>query len=241
MRAMIALASCLVVGLSPASGGCNEPSADSGISFALPFACHMSERIWPFTDPCKGLCLPGSFMAGIDVVLVNKTGVFNTKTSDPCTYRHLGEVVKSTQLADTDKIFAQRDNGRRLNSTIIAIIGVDPAAVRVVSPSDDRASVPKKMELKARRLALKTVPTGRECVSRVFDAYKACKSDSCFFSVNDKLYFAYDAFQGCCNCAAWECHPCVYDLSSGAPEKVYYGPARIPEESLFKSFESRQN
>jgi hypothetical protein len=34
----------------------------------------------------------------------------------------------------------------------LAVVGVDPAAIRVISPSEDHSPVPKELELKARRL-----------------------------------------------------------------------------------------
>jgi hypothetical protein len=149
MRILTAAISCLLVVLSATLGVCDEPAKKSDISFVVPNPC----VAWLYKDECKGLCLGGSYEAGLDVVLLGKAGISRTKTASTCTYRYSSRPAETlTQLADTEKYV--KSSGRLLlEHANVALVGVDPAKVRQVPLNPDTSPLPDKMEQEARRLA----------------------------------------------------------------------------------------
>jgi hypothetical protein len=147
MRTLSAAVSCLLVALWAAWGICDEPTKQPDISFAIPRSCPRQKPRWPFKDVCASLCLAGSYKAGLDVVLVCRTGIQSTKTSAPCNDNHSGKLIRSTQLEDIEKDvkpLSWRGN--------IALVGVDPTAVRLVPGTLDPSPLPEEMEREARQL-----------------------------------------------------------------------------------------
>lgn len=153
MRALTAAISYLLVVLSVGLGVCDEPAKKSDITFGVPSLC---TKLLPFIAAetfrcdCKGLYLDGSYEASLDVVLLGKAGIFCTKTASACAYRHpSGPTVTLTPLADTEK-FPDR---QLLEYANVALVGMDPAEVRLVPLNQDTLPLPVRMEQEARRLA----------------------------------------------------------------------------------------
>lgn len=136
---------CLVALLLSALGtySYGEPAEQRDISFAFPYGCSKGEN---------GNCLADSFEAGLNVVLVSKKVNCSAKTADRFMHEHAGNEFEATRLIRTENCLiekiAQDDKG-----FIIAVIGADPSAVRVVEAKNDKSLLPKDMELKARKIA----------------------------------------------------------------------------------------
>jgi hypothetical protein len=156
MRLAVMLVLCSLAIPSGAWSDCTEPVAKSDISFGLPFICGTTEKGKTESgvdseDNCSGRCLADSFQSGLSVVLLGNGGVCRAKTGDKCTFDMTGEV---TQVVGTEECLAGLDQEEVLKNErfVIAVVGLDPAVVRLVSPSDDKSPLPKEIELSARRL-----------------------------------------------------------------------------------------
>jgi hypothetical protein len=80
-------------------------------------------------------------------------GVCGARTTDAFTYNYHTGDLEATRLSGTEECFTVRDNERLLTRFSMAVVGADPAAVRLVPLKDDKSPVPKEIELKARKLA----------------------------------------------------------------------------------------
>lgn len=149
MRTLTAAISCLLVVLSATLSVCDEPAKILDIS--LTRRCS-----WVgFSCECKGLYLHGSYEAGLDVVLLGKAGIFCTKTASTCASNPTSPTNTLTNLADTERYV---ESSHRL----LALVGADPAEVRLVPLNPDTSSLPDKMEQEARRLAATPIKKAQE-------------------------------------------------------------------------------
>lgn len=149
MRKMYAVILCLSFSVLLILGSSVHaaPGDSSEISFSLPFHCE-TERGY------STRCLADAFKPGLSVVLVGKMGVCRAKTVDAFPYEHHVEDFEATHLSGTEECFAVKDNKRLFSSFRMAVVGADPAAVRLVALKDDTSPVPQEMQLKARKLAV---------------------------------------------------------------------------------------
>ena len=92
---------------------------------------------------CSQKSLNDSFEAGRNVVLLRELGICAAKIAEACTYCDNWGRHKGSQIA------VGEDCQGGFN---VAVVGVDPAAVHLVSPQQDKSPVPKDVELEARRL-----------------------------------------------------------------------------------------
>jgi len=123
------------------SGVYADPVADSEISFSLPFDCYMEE---PY-------CLAGSFKAGLNVVLVGKSGICKARTGLTFTYeQHAG--FRATRVLGTAECPVFKDE-TPFKEYRVAVVGADPAEVRVVEPKTDESLLSKEIASKARKIA----------------------------------------------------------------------------------------
>lgn len=121
-----------------------ESAQETDISFSLAYNCAGEEN----SDKTLSFCLADSFDKGLNVVLVSKTGKCTVKTSDK--FKEMNPVAdfefKATHLTETEDCFIGEDR-------VVAVIGVDPSAVRAVEPNAEKSLLSKDMELKARKIA----------------------------------------------------------------------------------------
>jgi hypothetical protein len=115
---------------------------DSDISFSVPFACYMEE---PY-------CLVDKFKAGLKIVMVSKSGICSARTGEAFKYEHHVEDFEATSVVGTEPCPVFKDE-TPFAEYYIAVVGADPSAVRPVALKDDKSSVPKEMELQARKLS----------------------------------------------------------------------------------------
>ena len=129
----------LISGLGPFSQG--EAVKGPGISFSLPYKCSKDEK-----TEAESLCLADSFKAGLKVALVSKKGNCIATTAGNFTDERLGSGFKVTRLTGAENCL----NGAEPD---VALIGIDPSAIHVVEPKNDKSALSKDMELKARKIA----------------------------------------------------------------------------------------
>ncbi len=142
MRILIAAISCLVMVLWAAWGICWDsdfcsqpkqpdiPRENHDISFEIPCECAKPDTKDTLGIVRKGLCLRGSYRAGVPVVLVSREGVFCTKTAEPPadtdvfrSLDHLG----MTYLVGSEAYLASENMALQ---PVVAILGAHFAAVR---------------------------------------------------------------------------------------------------------------
>jgi len=125
-----------------------EPLEQSGISFSIFYPCHTEED----DQKMQGFCVADSFEKGLNVVLVCEQGGCSAKTADRFMDEDWpgGHEVKATRLTGTENCFAV-DDITKLSP--IAVVGVDPSAVRVVEPKTDESPLSKEIESRARKIA----------------------------------------------------------------------------------------
>lgn len=144
MRPLIAAVSCLLAVLLATLGICDEPAKQPDISFEIPCECSKPDANETFGIGRKGLCLRGSYRAGLPVVLVSEAGVFHKKTAESPTNadacRSLDGVGK-TYLVGSEAYLASPNMGLIISHypylPIVAILGADSAAVRHWPPRKD--------------------------------------------------------------------------------------------------------
>jgi hypothetical protein len=147
MRTLSAAVSCLLVALWAAWGICDEPTKQPDISFAIPFVCSKPGASGPLGIERKGLCLGGSYRAGLPIVLVSEAGVFYTQTAEspadteaPRSLDGLGRtylVGSETYLASgnrDDRYGACGNLFWKWRVPVIAVISDDSPVVRHWSP-----------------------------------------------------------------------------------------------------------
>lgn len=130
------------------------PGRKSKLSFASATDCGKSiaSRI-PFAERCETRCLNDEFKAGLPVVLVEKGRITEATTGAACTDSGpLDELYKATQLRE-DK---QSKDGE-VRPPVLALVGVDRAAVRLVPEKKAQVPLPKDIEDQARHLLKPTV------------------------------------------------------------------------------------
>jgi hypothetical protein len=144
MRAMAAIILCLSASvlLLCGSGVYADPVADSEVSFSMPFDCDMEE---PY-------CLADSFKSGLNVVLVGKKGICKARSGQTFTYELPAGDLKATRVLGTAECPVPKDEAP-LKEYRVAVVGADPAAVRVAEPKTDGSPLPKEIESKARKIA----------------------------------------------------------------------------------------
>jgi hypothetical protein len=135
-----------VLAVTPTVHG--EPSKKPEISFSIPFLCVTGEER-------RGRCLGDEFKPGLKVVLMSRAGNCRAKTADTFIWEHplSGYKFPVTRLIGSSNCLTVETEERALERFDIAVVGAEPAAVRVVIPKDDKSMVSKKMELQARKLA----------------------------------------------------------------------------------------
>lgn len=121
-----------------------ETGPKGNISFSVPANFDHEGRKQP--------CLADSLKPGLSVVLVGQTGTCGAKTGGTFTYEYTTN-FKATHLMMSKKCSLHWAEEGPTERIPIAVVGVGPAAVRVVPPKDDKAPIPKLIELKARLLA----------------------------------------------------------------------------------------
>lgn len=131
-----------------------EPVRKPGISFSVPFICSTQER--------KGRCLADSFKPGLNVALVEKNGICRAKSGKSFAHSHPVEKFKATRLLGTERRLAVMDDEESFRKFRVAVVGADPASVRVVSPSGDTSPMSKGVDLSARKLAVTHIEEPQE-------------------------------------------------------------------------------
>ncbi len=124
------------------SSACGEAPGAPEISFSYPFACDKEE---PY-------CLADSFQAGLDVVMLSKSGMCASKTGKSFKYEHHVEDFQVTRVVGTEDCPVFRDEAP-FGDYRIAVVGADPEAVQLAHPSNDKSPVSKEIESKARQVA----------------------------------------------------------------------------------------
>ncbi len=206
MRVKIAVVLCLAAILSNTLVTSGDPVEQPSISFGFPFDCGTVERGVP--------CLADKFQAGLSVVLVNQKKICHARTGASVIVDDPGGQIEATLLEPVEKC----------TGGFIAVVGTDPAAIRVISPEDDHNPIPKELELQARELLRAEYCPIADSPPRVlrvgqvallmFDCERAkavvlmvnnnifplkeglCTGAHLFFAVNDSLHLTYEAH--CC-------------------------------------------
>lgn len=126
----------LLVALGSSAFG--EPEAESPVSFALFF-----ER---GTTRSKEWCLSGAFKPGRSVTLLTEAGTCSAETAGTFTFDY------PPGLHYFEATFLKGDEKCLSGAMGTAVVGADPSAVSVISPSDDKSPVPGYLKNKALRL-----------------------------------------------------------------------------------------
>jgi len=159
MRATFVLVLCSLAILSGTSDVGSEPAAEKAIAFGLPFKCSTTEEdesksAVGAAKNCDERCLADSFKPGLSVALLGEAGICTAKTGDMCSFSFSHGPGGVTQLVGAEKCLAVRDDVElfKKHPFYIAVVGVDPAAVRIVLPNDDHSPLPKDAILWARQI-----------------------------------------------------------------------------------------
>lgn len=122
------------------------PDGNPEISFSFPFDCKTG-------DGKRTRCLTDAFKLGRSVALLDKTGICGARTADTFKFDNMNDNLEATRLTGTDECFAAKDDEGLFTGFRIAIVGVDPAVVRLISVEKEASPITKEIELKARELA----------------------------------------------------------------------------------------
>jgi hypothetical protein len=122
------------------SGVYGDPVADSEVSFSVPFIGTYGRD--------RTRCLADVFKPGLMTVLLGNSVTCEARTADTFIYPE-DKQLKATRLKGTEKCLAEMDTKRFR----VAVVGVDPSAVRVVEPTTDESPLSKEIESKARKIA----------------------------------------------------------------------------------------
>lgn len=176
------------------------------------------------------------------MVLICSKGICNTRTLYRFKYEHPGgEEFEATLLEKSPKC---------PEAAVIAVIGVDARAVRLISPQDDHSPLSEELESRARRV-LKESGAGQGALPSLADSAPEVKKvgrvtlltfrtetddtaavlllNNNFVSLGlctfEHLFFSLNdklhlTYRKGC-CACGEVINFVYDLSGEAPKKVY--------------------
>ncbi len=123
-------------------GAYAEAPDDSEISFSVPFNCQMKE---PY-------CLADPFQAGLNVVMLSRSGMCVARTGQTFKYEHHVEDFDATRVVGAEDCPVFRDEAP-FGDYRIAVVGTDPEAVQLVHPSGDKTPVSKEVESEARDIA----------------------------------------------------------------------------------------
>lgn len=147
MRKMAATTLCFMASLPLLLGSLAyaDPPANPPISFSFPFGCDTH-------DGKKIRCLTNIFKPGLNAVLIGKTGICGAKTSAAFLFDKYPD-FRATRLTGADDCFTVKDDEEIFRSFRIAVVGADPAAVRLVSLQEGGTPIPKDIEVNARKLA----------------------------------------------------------------------------------------
>jgi hypothetical protein len=120
--------------------------AQDGISFAWPYRCVIDGR--------EGLCLRQHLLSDFTVALVRKTGICYAKTDIAFSRERRGRDEPSlrTALAGSENCWGPMDKALH-GDFVLAVVGIDRAAGRLLKLSNDEWPLPKDIELKARVIA----------------------------------------------------------------------------------------
>ncbi len=147
MKGIMTAISCLMAMTCAAFGSALTVSEPATVSFSVPFPC----------DDARGrgsLCLADKFETSRQVVLINETEICRAKTSETFVEDYPnGKADTATRLMDSEKCFSKKPGIRERWSFRVAVVGVFPEGVRLISPDSDQSPVAKDLESKARRLA----------------------------------------------------------------------------------------
>lgn len=145
--AVLSFAACLLLILQSTAHG--QPIGEAEISFSLPFQCE--------TDRAhKGRCLAEGFKPGLSTVLLGNKGKCGARTAGTFIYQlptYQDFHFEVTRLVGTERCFAVEGDEDSWTDFQMAVVGADPAAVRMVSHKEGRSTVPKEALLRARKLA----------------------------------------------------------------------------------------
>jgi ankyrin repeat protein len=120
---------------------------EAKISFSVSFNCGADEGSRP-------RCLADAFKPGLSTVLLGKKGICGAKTADSFyldTPWACSPGFEATNLSGAEECAATEE--RKSWGWIMAVLGVEPTAVRLLSPKNDNSPVSKEIESKARKLA----------------------------------------------------------------------------------------
>ena len=152
---MMVLALLIILSGMLVDCACSDPAAESGISFGVPFNS-WSHRQGPnlLPDSCAGPCVIGSFDSGLDVVLISERSICCALTQKRCTWTSpYDDPEEGTRLKGSQECFAAWSREQKfLASFAIAVIGMDPAKVRLVTTAEKSVPLSENTILKARQL-----------------------------------------------------------------------------------------
>ncbi len=142
-----------ILWIIPVSQAHGEPSAQTRISFSVQFDATYDDAAG--REPARlaiGPSLTGSFEPGLVVSLIDKAQVCKAKTGRKFRYPISGGGdLEATVLKDFQGCTpAPVDSGSDSSEVQIAVVGIDPSAIRIIKPSNDKSPVPKEVELQAR-------------------------------------------------------------------------------------------
>lgn len=110
--------------------------------FGLPFDCGQDEKT-------KTWCLADSAEKGKTVVLLTKDRVCEVRAANRFMYDHPAGPVEATRLEGVEMC------GKNVTWFDVGIVGIDPAAVRVLSPRDGASAKARDKALKLRDILAK--------------------------------------------------------------------------------------
>ncbi|MEW6140255.1 MAG: hypothetical protein AB1733_18705 [Thermodesulfobacteriota bacterium] len=164
---ILRLLAVLLVTMTCYAYGEQQPEPPRKFSFGLPFFATQS-------DPCpkypEGLCLADSFplFGCYDVALISRRGVCGGMTSYRFHYEVPGgSAIEATVLDVPEKCYGS-----------VAVVGVDPGAVRLIPWEDDQPPATKEMESRARELLKDWMINAPKSVERIGDIENNPLSDS---------------------------------------------------------------
>jgi hypothetical protein len=218
-----------------------EGAGNSGVFFSV--ADHWQPGLHSTAEKLEGRFVQGWFNPGLDVVLIGEKGICTAKTGRTVRFVETkGPTTKGTVLVGEQGCHGDFD---------LAVFGVERSAIHLIPTRHDASSVPKDLVSKARRLLKSTPNLGDSLPvsqsptnvvrmghvallsfgrgwtgygpsvlvvnNNIFPLAKQLVDRPLFFSINNKLHLTCLWAGG--NVA--RIYRVVYDLSGGAPKKVY--------------------
>jgi len=144
----------LVLSFISSASAYAEPPQEYSFSTSAPAFRHWNEP----EMPCSKTFLRDRFKPGPNVVLVSEKGLCTAKIVGPCTYSEFNyRNQKGSQLVA---------DGKCPGDFKVAVVGVQPAAVRLVPAKEDKSPLSKNLESRARQVLVKSL-TEQQRYSRV--------------------------------------------------------------------------